>query len=70
MVTELQSVALPTWLRNHNNPLREIYYSNQKILITNDVIDYSTSTVRHIKLEDFLMMEELYMDARVTLIDE
>ena len=33
--------------------------SNQKILITNDVIDYSSSTVRHIKLEDFLMMEEL-----------
>ena len=33
MVTELQSVALPTWLRNHNNPLREIYYSNQKKLM-------------------------------------
>ena len=33
--------------------------SNQKILITNDVVDYSTSTVRHIKLEDFLMMDEL-----------
>ena len=33
--------------------------SNQKILITNDVVDYSTSTVRHIKLEDFLLMEEL-----------
>lgn len=33
--------------------------SNQKILITNDIVDYSTSTVKHIKLEDFLMMEEL-----------
>ncbi|MDD7607566.1 MAG: ATP-binding protein [Candidatus Enterosoma sp.] len=33
--------------------------SNQKILITNDAIDYSTSTVRHIKLDDFLLMEEL-----------
>ena len=32
---------------------------NQKILITNDIIDYSTSTIKHIKLEDFLMMEEL-----------
>lgn len=32
---------------------------NQKILITNDAIDYSTSTVRHIKLSDFLEMEEL-----------
>lgn len=33
--------------------------SNQKILITNDSIDYSTSTVRHIRLEDFLLMDEL-----------
>ena len=32
---------------------------NQKILITNDAIDYSTSSVRHIKLTDFLQMEEL-----------
>ena len=32
---------------------------NQKVLITNDIVDYSTSVVRHIKLEDFLMMEEL-----------
>lgn len=33
--------------------------SNQKILITNDAVDYSTSTVKHIKFEDFLMMDEL-----------
>lgn len=32
---------------------------NKKILITNDILDYSTSTINHIKLEDFLMMEEL-----------
>lgn len=32
---------------------------NQKILITNDIVDYSTSVVKHIKLKDFLMMEEL-----------
>ncbi len=32
---------------------------SQKIIITNDDIDYSTSNVRHIKLKDFLMMEEL-----------
>lgn len=32
---------------------------HQKILITNDIIDYSTSVVRHIKLDDFLKMEEL-----------
>lgn len=30
---------------------------SQKIIITNDDIDYSTSVVRHIKLKDFLQME-------------
>lgn len=33
--------------------------ASQKILITNDEIDYSTSTVRHIRLKDFLAGEEL-----------
>lgn len=33
----------------------------QKIIITNDDIDYSTSTVRHIKLKDFLLMTDLGM---------
>ncbi len=32
---------------------------SQKILITNDDIDYSTSVVRHIKLKDFLLMDSL-----------
>lgn len=32
---------------------------SQKIIITNDDIDYSTSNVRHIKLRDFLLMNEL-----------
>ena len=32
---------------------------SQKILITNDDIDYSTSTVKHIKLKEFLLMESL-----------
>lgn len=32
---------------------------SQKILITNDDIDYSTSAVRHIKLSDFLKMNDL-----------
>jgi predicted AAA+ superfamily ATPase len=31
---------------------------NEKILITNDILDYSTSTIRHIKLKDFLLMDE------------
>lgn len=33
--------------------------SCQKILISNDDFDYSTSTVRHIKLADFLKMDSL-----------
>ena len=32
---------------------------SQKILITNDDIDYSTSVIKHIKLKDFLLMETL-----------
>jgi len=32
---------------------------SQKIIITNDDIDYSTSAVRHIKLKDFLLMDSL-----------
>lgn len=30
-----------------------------KILITNDELDYSTPTVRHLRLKEFLLMEEL-----------
>ncbi len=33
--------------------------ANQKIIISNDDIDYSTSTVRHIKFKDFLLLNEL-----------
>lgn len=32
---------------------------SQKIIITNDDIDYSTSVVKHIKLKEFLLMENL-----------
>ena len=37
----------------------EIDNSVKKIIITNDEIDYSTSTVYHYKLRDFLQMDEL-----------
>ena len=36
----------------------DIDNAHAKILITNDDIDYSTSTVRHIKLKDFLEMDD------------
>ena len=38
------------------NKLDQTY---RKIIITTDEIDYSTSTVKHIALKDFLKMEEL-----------
>ena len=34
-------------------------YSCKKILITNDELDYSTSTVIHLKFKDFILMEDL-----------
>ncbi len=36
-----------------------IDHLSKKIIITNDDIDYSTSAVEHIKLKDFLLMENL-----------
>lgn len=38
---------------------KDIDNLSQKIIITNDELDYSTSTVKHIKLKDFLLMNEL-----------
>ena len=35
---------------------------SQKIIITNDDIDYSTSVIKHIKLKDFLLMRSLETD--------
>ena len=40
-------------------PFANLDNTVQKIIITNDDIDYSTSTVRHIKLKDFLKMNSL-----------
>jgi len=36
-----------------------IAQEDKRIIITNDDIDYSTSNVKHIKLKDFLLMDEL-----------
>ncbi|MBO7254125.1 MAG: ATP-binding protein [Clostridia bacterium] len=38
---------------------KDIDNLSQKIIISNDEIDYSTSTVKHIKLKDFLLLENL-----------
>ena len=36
-----------------------ISQTDSRIIITNDDIDYSTSAVRHIRLKDFLLMNDL-----------
>lgn len=40
-------------------PFSKLDNSCKKMLVTNDEIDYSTSVVTHIKLKDFLLMEDL-----------
>ena len=41
------------------NAFSNLDNEHQKILITNDDIDFSTSTVRHINFKDFLLLNEL-----------
>lgn len=53
------SVAEEKAYQREFNAFKNIDNLSQKIIITNDDIDYSTSTVKHIKLKDFLMMESL-----------
>lgn len=53
------SVAEDKAYQREFNAFKNIDNLTQKIIITNDDIDYSTSVVKHIKLKDFLMMESL-----------
>lgn len=53
------SVAEEKAYQREFDAFRSIDNLSQKIIITNDDIDYSTSVVKHIKLKDFLMMETL-----------
>jgi len=53
------SVAEEKAYQREFNAFRNIDNLSQKIIITNDDIDYSTSVVKHIKFKDFLMMESL-----------
>lgn len=47
-----------TYLREFD-AFRNIDNLSQKIIITNDDLDYSTSVIKHLKLKDFLIMESL-----------
>lgn len=53
------SVAEEKTYQREFNAFKSIDNLSQKIIITNDDIDYSTSVVKHIKLKEFLMMESL-----------
>ena len=53
------SVAEDKAYQREFDAFKNIDNLSQKIIITNDDIDYSTSVVKHIRLKDFLMMEHL-----------
>ena len=53
------SVAEENTYEREFSAFADIDNLSKKILITNDDIDYSTSVVKHIKLNDFLFMEQL-----------
>ena len=53
------SIAEDKAYQREFSAFKDIDNLSQKIIITNDDIDYSTSTVKHIKLKDFLLMESL-----------
>ncbi len=51
--------AHPATYEREFSPFKTIDNNNQKILISLDPIDLSTSVVRHIKFEDFLLLDSL-----------
>lgn len=53
------SIAEEKTYEREFNAFKSIDNLSQKIIITNDDFDYSTSVVRHIKLKDFLLLESL-----------
>ncbi len=53
------SVAEDKAYKREFDAFKNIDNLSQKIIITNDDIDYSTSVIKHIKLKDFLMLKEL-----------
>lgn len=53
------SIAEEKAYQREFDAFRNIDNLSQKIIITTDDIDYSTSVVKHIKLKDFLTMESL-----------
>jgi predicted AAA+ superfamily ATPase len=53
------SVADPKAYQREFDAFKGLDDLNQRVLITKDPFDYSTSTVRHIRFADFLLMNDL-----------
>lgn len=53
------SVAEDNTYQREMSAFKGLSQLDSKILITNDEVDYSTSNVRHIRLRDFLLMDDL-----------
>ena len=53
------SIAEDKTYEREFRPFNKLDNSIKKVIITNDDIDYSTSTVTHIKLKDFLLLNSL-----------
>ena len=59
LVQVAYSIAEDKTYEREFSAFAELDNSMKKIIITNDDIDYSTSTVYHYRLKDFLKMDEL-----------
>ena len=53
------SVANDITYKREFGAFEKLKTNDKKILISNDPVNFSTSTVQHIKLDEFLMMDEL-----------
>lgn len=59
LIQAAYSVAEEKAYEREFSAFKKLDNTNKKIIITNDDIDYSTSTVEHIKLADFLLLDDL-----------
>lgn len=59
LVQAAYSIAAESTYEREFSLFNSLDQSRKKIIITNDDVDYSTSTVEHIKLKNFLLMNSL-----------
>lgn len=59
LVQAAYSIAAESTYEREFSLFNSLDQSRKKMIITNDEVDYSTSTVEHIKLKNFLLMDSL-----------